>query len=588
MLPALHHDLMSEIPAELVAALKESYQVEREIGRGGMATVYLARDTKHGREVALKVLRPDLAAVIGTQRFLNEIEIAARLNHPHIVPLYDSGEADSFLFYVMPFIEGASLRGLINRKQIDLPAAVSILVQVADALEYAHQIGVLHRDIKPENILLTGNHAYVTDFGIAKALSTAGAKNLTRSGFPLGTVGYMSPEQAAGVKEIDARSDVYSLGCVLYEMLVFDTPGLWLTEEAVRLGRMVDAAPEHRGLLDALPGRLEQVLARSLALKANDRFPTPTEFTDAVITALGPEAARFRQVQIQRIIGRAAELQARNPTDEGAMSIGALEQVAAEVGIPPERVRQAVRELDSGKGAVTDLVAQLRRPRAYSDTEVERIIQRAVQLEDKYSREHAALTMGGLEEVAAEVGIPPERMREAALELDEIPERLARGSEGEDFSRLPAVQIEREIPRELSEHEYASVVRQLNETVGVTGNLEKAGTSLVWSSGSGRPGGGRNVEVTLTPKNGRTVVRIEERLQILGREVAGSIVGWVVGGLFGVALSFGFGAAEAGIVPLFGISFSLAGAYVVHRSIYENTIIQRKRQFEEMVDRLIE
>jgi serine/threonine protein kinase len=577
---------MSNIPAELAAALSDRYELERIVGRGGMATVYLARDAKHGREVALKVLRPDLAAVIGTERFLNEIEIAARLNHPHIVPLYDSGEADSFLYYVMPYVEGASLRELINREQIELAAAVSIVIQVADALSQAHQMGVLHRDIKPENILLSGNHAYVTDFGIAKALSSAGAKNLTRSGFPLGTVGYMSTEQAAGIKEIDARSDVYGMACVLYEMLVFDTPGLWLTEEAVRLGRFVDAEDRHREMLDKLPGRLEQVLARALAMKASDRYPTPTGFADAVIAALGPEAARFRQVQVQRIIGRAAELQAEHQTADGSLSIGALEQVAAEVGIPPDRVREAVSELErsSGQGAVADLVSQLRAPKAFSDTEVERIIQRAVELEDRYSREHAALTIGGLEEVAAEVGIPPERVHEAVREIGEESAVVPAGPP--DYGKLPAVVIDRTIPRELTGEEYAAFVDQIQKTVRTSGSLTRRGDTLTWSSSPQVGAKSRNVQIVMTHERGATRIQIEERLNVLGLEIAGSIAGWVGGGLVGIALSLGFGAAEAGVVPLFGISFSLAGAYVVHRSVYENTVIQRTRQLEEIVNRL--
>jgi hypothetical protein len=574
---------MNDTPAELAAALEDRYELERVVGRGGMATVYLARDGKHGRVVALKVLRPDLAAVIGTERFLNEIEIAARLNHPHIVPLYDSGEADSFLYYVMPYVEGASVRGLINRGQVDIAAAVSITMQVADALCHAHSMGVLHRDIKPENIMLSGNHAYVTDFGIAKALSSAGAKNLTRSGFPLGTVGYMSPEQAAGIKEIDARSDVYSLACVLYEMLVEDTPGLWLTDEAVRLGRFVDAEPEHRGKLDALPGRLEQVLARALAMRASDRYATPLEFADAVVVALGPEAARFRAIQVQQIIGRAAELQTTHPTEAGVLSIGALEQVAAEVGIDPGRVRQAVREMEGLPSDESEdgPVAATR----YNDAEVRRIIERAVQLEAKHSAEQAALTIGDLEEVAAEVGIPPERMHEA---IDEIESEAARvPAVVQDYGKLPAVVVDRTIPRRATEQEYAKAVEEIRTTLRVVGTIARSGAGLTWSSETRELAGGRNIEVILTPIPGGIEVRIEERLRIFGREIAGSIAGWIGGGLIGVALALGFGAVEAGMMPLFGISFSLAGAYVVHRSIYENTVVQRTRELEQLAERLI-
>jgi serine/threonine-protein kinase len=186
-----------------------------------MATVYLARDVRHGRDVAVKVLRPDLAELIGTERFLHEIEIAAQLTHPHILTLIDSGAADAFLYFVMPFVDGPSLRGLLNEKRrLDVKLAVGLAREVADALDYAHRRGIVHRDIKPENVLLSEGHAVVTDFGIAKALITAGDQRLTRSGFPLGTLGYMSPEQAAGRTDLDATTDVFSLACVAYEMLV--------------------------------------------------------------------------------------------------------------------------------------------------------------------------------------------------------------------------------------------------------------------------------------------------------------------------------------------------------------------------------
>jgi serine/threonine protein kinase len=311
-----------------------------------MATVYLARDLKHGRDVAIKVLRPDLAASIGTERFLVEIEIAARLNHPHIVPLFDSGEADSFLFYAMPFIDGESLRSLMTREGcITLAVATELIQQVADALSYAHREGVLHRDIKPENILLANGHAFVADFGIAKAVSTAGGEALTRSGFPLGTVGYMSPEQAAGVRRLDPRTDVYSLACVVYEMLVGETPGLWLTTEAVQVGRFVDAEASHRAVLDALPGRVEQVLAQALAMRPAERFATPRGFVDALLVA-SERGPLVGDDEMRQIIGRASELQAGQPTEEGVFSIGSVEQIAAQVGIPPDRVREALRELE--------------------------------------------------------------------------------------------------------------------------------------------------------------------------------------------------------------------------------------------------
>ena len=334
------------IPPDLRAALAERYELTRTIGQGGMATVYLARDRKHDRDVAVKVLRPDLAASLGTDRFLKEIEIAARLSHPHIVALFDSGESHGFLYYVMPFVDGESLRAVLRRSApLAVAAALAVTRQVADALGYAHRMGVLHRDIKPENILLADGHAFVVDFGIAKAVSTAGGPNVTRTGFALGTPGYMSPEQAAGIREIDERTDVYGLACVVYEMLVGEPPGLWVTETAAALGRFVDASPAHRERLDALPARLEQVLARSLALRAAERFPTIAAFLDALTVAAERTDTHYSDAEIREIIGRAARLQAIRPTEQGLLSIGGVERLAAEVGIPPDDVRRALDDL---------------------------------------------------------------------------------------------------------------------------------------------------------------------------------------------------------------------------------------------------
>src|SRR6187401_1413073 len=204
----------------LVRALADRYRIEREIGSGGMATVYLAQDIKHDREVALKVLKPELAAVLGAERFVVEIKTTAALQHPHILPLFDSGTADGFLYYVMPFIDGETLRAKLDREtQLGIDEAVRIAISIADALDYAHRHGVIHRDIKPENILLHDGRAMVMDFGIAIALSAAAGGRMTETGLSLGTPHYMSPEQATAEKEITARSDVYSLASVLYETL---------------------------------------------------------------------------------------------------------------------------------------------------------------------------------------------------------------------------------------------------------------------------------------------------------------------------------------------------------------------------------
>ena len=343
---------MTAVPDALRAALADRYGLDRVIGRGGMATVYLAADLKHRRRVAVKVLRPDLAASIGTDRFLKEIEIAAGLSHPYIVPLHDSGEAHDFLYYVMPYVEGASLRKRLNAEQrLAVPAAVRIARDVAEALSYAHGVGVLHRDIKPENILFAHGHAVVADFGVAKAITTAADPSFTRTGLALGTPGYMSPEQAAGVRDVDARTDVYGLGCVLYEMLIGETPGLWLTDEAVRLRRFVDASPEHRAPLDALSGSLEQVMVKALAMHPDKRFATADDFAQALKEATD-RTQKYGDVEVRQIMKRASELELEHPTPADALSVGGVEQVAAQVGIPPARVRQAVRDLDRPSKAV--------------------------------------------------------------------------------------------------------------------------------------------------------------------------------------------------------------------------------------------
>src|SRR5213082_4079989 len=205
---------MTNLLARVQTALAERYAIERELGQGGMAVVFLARDLKHHRAVAIKVLRPELALALGSERFLGEIETVAGLAHPHILPLYDSGEAAGFLYYVMPYVEGESLRERLTReKQLPLEDALRIAGEVATALSYAHGRGVVHRDIKPENVLLEAGQAVVSDFGIARAITAAAAENLTETGIAVGTPAYMSPEQAAGSRELDGRSDIYSLGC---------------------------------------------------------------------------------------------------------------------------------------------------------------------------------------------------------------------------------------------------------------------------------------------------------------------------------------------------------------------------------------
>src|SRR4051812_9160033 len=223
------------VPDSLRTALGDRYRLERELGQGGMATVYLAEDLKHRRRVAVKVLRPELAAVIGAQRFIREIKTIATLQHPHILGLIDSGEVDGTAYYVMPFVEGESLRDRLRReKQLPITDAVRLATEVAGALDYAHRHGVIHRDIKPENILLHDGSALVADFGIALAVSSAGGgSRMTETGMSLGTPHYMSPEQAMGDRDITARADVYALGCVTYEMLIGDPPFTGSTAQAI-------------------------------------------------------------------------------------------------------------------------------------------------------------------------------------------------------------------------------------------------------------------------------------------------------------------------------------------------------------------
>ncbi len=510
-------------------ALAGAYAVEREIGSGGMATVYLARDLKHEREVAIKVLRPDLAAAVGSERFLREIKITAQLNHPHILPLLDSGATDSLVYYVMPYEAGGSLRRMIRKgRPVPLDTVVRIAGQVASALDYAHRHGVIHRDIKPENILLSEGHAIVSDFGVARAVSAMELDALTRSGFPLGTPGYMSPEQAAGLLDLNERTDVYGLASVVYEMLIGETPGMWPTDEAVRLGRFIDAAPGHRPLLDLLPGRVEQVLTRALALRPADRFASPGEFTEA-LALVAEHGGKLGDEEVRQIIERAVELEsegslragAAETAESGALSLGGVEQVAAEVGIPPERVRQAARELEQPLPPV----------RSYE---------------------------------GYELGLPPPPAPGGAPQSTLVAERVVQG----------------EVPPSA----HLALVEVIQSSLGVLGHVSSVGSGLTWSPAA--PGmDDRKVVVTVTPRDGQTTVHVEERLELSGWRLVAPGWGSAGGALLALLAITALGASIPAVVALV-LLFATAGGVVTANSIKSTLADWRAPEIRELADRL--
>ena len=274
---------MTDTLARLTSALAERYTIERVLGEGGMAVVYLADDPNMHRKVAIKVLRPELAAAIGTERFLREIEIGGQLSHPNILPIFDSGEADGFLYYVMPFIEGESLRDRLYREtQLPLDDAMQITKEVADALGYSHDKGIMHRDIKPENILLSGGRAIVADFGIARAVTMAGGEKLTQTGMAIGTPAYMSPEQAAGVRNVDHRTDIYALACVAYEMLAGEPPYTGPTAQAIIAKRLSDPVPSIRRIRNAVSEDIDAAIEKALDKTPADRFDSTERFIQAL------------------------------------------------------------------------------------------------------------------------------------------------------------------------------------------------------------------------------------------------------------------------------------------------------------------
>ena len=335
---------MSNPVERLAAALSERYRIESQLGAGGMATVYLAEDLKHHRRVAVKVLRPELAAVLGAERFLKEIEVTANLQHPHILPLHDSGEADSFLYYVMPYVEGESLREKLNRdKQFGVEETVEIAKGVAAALDYAHRQGVIHRDIKPENILLHDGQPVVADFGIALAVSAAAGSRMTETGLSLGTPYYMSPEQATADRDITGRSDIYSLACVTYEMLAGEPPYTGPTVQAV-LAKVITEKPRWLTVQrDTVPPHLDAAVRKALEKLPADRFATAKQFADALTDArLAPVTARVEtaaEPERRRSIRRAALPWGLI----GALTVTVIVLALMQMGQPPTGIRETIR-----------------------------------------------------------------------------------------------------------------------------------------------------------------------------------------------------------------------------------------------------
>jgi len=510
-----------EIPADLEAAVADRYTLRRVLGRGGMATVYLADDKKHYRAVALKVLLPGLAAFLGAERFLKEIQIAARLTHPHILALHDSGEAGGFLYYVMPYIDGGSLRQQLEgppRRALSQEQALAIAQPVADALSYAHRMGVLHRDIKPENILFSQGHPIVADFGIAKAVSTAGGANLTRTGFPVGTPGYMSPEQAAGLTDLDERTDVYSLAVVVYEMLVGDVPGRWPTEDAVRAGRFLEASASHRPRLTSIGARIEGALVRGLAIRHDQRTATTADLIDELTRGKSGPRRRYDKDEVEEIVKRATELEA-NKTASGAMTIGGVQALAGEVGVAPEIVRAAAESLHAPDPYVT-------------------------------------------------------------------PGSLAPNRTNHWVAGPTELFFERVIEGELPESEYATVVEEIRRVLRNAGQVSQFGRSFSWVAARG-PAIRRDLEVAVSVRRGQTRITIQENMSQLIGAVYGGIGGGMGGGGMGPIIGVAVGALHlVGAAVVVVVPVWLGITYLTARAVYRRSSTKRARELEELANRL--
>jgi TolB-like protein/Flp pilus assembly protein TadD/tRNA A-37 threonylcarbamoyl transferase component Bud32 len=350
----------------LAAALAGRYALAGELGRGAMATVYLADDVRHGRQVAIKVLHPEVAGLLGPQRFLREVELAARLNHPHILALYDSGDAAGLLFYVMPYVAGGSLRRRLAREgQLPVDEAVRIACQIAAALGYAHRHGVLHRDVKPENILLHEGEAVLADFGIALAVRAAGEDRLTATGLAVGTPEYMSPEQALAERTLDARSDVYALACVLYEMLAGELPYTGPTAQALVAKRLADPAPRVRRLRPTVPAHVEQALLTALARSPADRFATAEAFAAALETPVAPRPASVAVLPFENLSAEPDNAYFADGVTEDVIAhlakVRAL-KVIARASVMVFKGRQArLRDIAAALDVTTLLVGSVRR-----------------------------------------------------------------------------------------------------------------------------------------------------------------------------------------------------------------------------------
>ena len=352
----------------LRTALADRYAIDRELGRGGMASVYLADDLKHHRKVAIKVLRPELGSLLGADRFAREIRMAASLNHPHILPLHDSGEAAGLLFYVMPYVRGESLRQKLDReRQFSVDDAIRITRQVAGALAHAHAHGLIHRDIKPENILLHEGEAMVTDFGIAVPTERGTDAKLTGTGMSLGTPAYMSPEQAAGEQTLDARSDVYSLGCVLYEFLAGEPPYTGPTAQAIIIKRFTDPVPSIRRLRPVVPVTVEQALLKALARDPADRFASVAAFAGA-LTTLSDEASRPPSIAVLPFVNLSSDKEneffADGITEDviaHLSKIRSLKVISRTSVMPFKKREQSLREIGASLNVGSVLEGSVRR-----------------------------------------------------------------------------------------------------------------------------------------------------------------------------------------------------------------------------------